>query len=303
MFINIRFQYNVIINMPSYKDTLLDIVKDEFSRMSPKLNKYKVSDEDLAFIHKECITYSQFDPNNIRKRMYERYLNNESIMASAECKYGRIICLLDSKSQYTDIPWELWARILRIYSKYNESKRPFRIFFLANTELRKFPTSMLIHPSHINGGYTNQCDPESITIYRAEDATRVLIHELRHACCLDNNDLSLNELEAETEACAELTYVALLSHGDNHLFNELLQYQLVWMRRQNQQVRQYMNNPNSREFPWRYTIGKEQIFRKWNILQTDLHLDIRPGNSLRLTYPPSLGIKMYFRVGKDSIIL
>jgi hypothetical protein len=129
------------------------------------------------------------------------------------------------------------------------------------------------------------------------------LSESLYACCLDNNDLSLNELEAETEACAELTYVALLSHGDTHLFNELIQYQLVWMRRQNQQVRQYMNNPNSREFPWRYTIGKEPIFRKWNILQTDLHLDIQPGNSLRLTYPPSLGIKMYFRVGKDSIIL
>jgi hypothetical protein len=299
MFNNIRFQYKVIINMPSYKDTVFDIVKDEFSHISPKLNKYTLNERDNEFLHKECMTYSQFDPNNLRKKIYE----SDSILAAAECKYGKIICLLESKSQYNDIPWELWARILRIYSKYNETKKPFRIFFLANTELRKIPTTTNIHPSHINGGYTSQCDPESIMIYRAEDATRVLIHELRHACCLDNHDLNLNELEAETEACAELMYVTLMSRGDIHLYNELLQYQLVWMKRQNNTIRQYMNNPNSREFPWRYTIGRESIFTKWKILQTDLHLDIQPGNSLRLTYPPLLGIKMYFRVGKDSIIL
>jgi hypothetical protein len=299
MFINIRFQYNVIINMPSYKDTLLDIVKDEFSHISPKLNKYTLTDEDWAFLHKECSTHSEFDPNNLRKTMYE----SDYILASAVCKYGKIICLLDSQSQYNDIPWELWARILRIYSKYNETKKIFRIFFLANTELRKIPTTMNIHPSHINGGYTVNCDPESIIIYRAEDATRVLVHELRHACCLDNHDLNLNELEAETEACAELMYVALMSRGNIHLYDELLQYQLTWMKRQNNIIRRHMKNPNSREFPWRYTIGREQIFTKWKILQNDLHLDIQPGNSLRLTYPPSRTIKMYFRVGKDSIIL
>ena len=37
-------------------------------------------------------------------------------------------------------------------------------------------------------------------IYKAEDATRVLIHELMHSSCADNHENGIDIVEAETEA-------------------------------------------------------------------------------------------------------
>jgi hypothetical protein len=58
------------------------------------------------------------------------------------------------------------------------------------------------------------------------------------------------------------------------------------------------------EFPWRYTIGKEDIWREWSILSSiDLAPVIKVGNSLRLTYPPNNTLKQRFKVIKESTIL
>jgi hypothetical protein len=53
-------------------------------------------------------------------------------------------------------------------------------------------------------------------------------------------------------------------------------------------------------FPWRYTIGKEEVWQRWNILQP-LRKLIYP--TLRLTYPPSSDLKTFFKVSKRSTIL
>ena len=55
------------------------------------------------------------------------------------------------------------------------------------------------------------------------------------------------------------------------------------------------------EFPWRYTVGKEDVWRRWNILQdSNSNMVV---NSLRLTYPPDNSLKKRFHVSMDSIIL
>jgi hypothetical protein len=284
-------------------NTLLSRIEYEFSLPNINWENGTFNDDDLDFLTKECNQDSDFDQSNKRKKMYNDMVQGNAAVIVYKCKYGQIFAILESTDQLTDIPWDLWGRILRLFSE--ENAKPFKIFFMANSSLREFPNKkQLIEPENINGGYTYSCNPETIVIYRAEDATRVLIHELQHSCCLDNHENSIDVKEAETEAWAELIYIAILSKGKKFIFKDLLKRQSEWMRKQNEKIKKYMIDPNSREFPWRYTIGKEDAWRRWNILS---HEDMKPyinnNNSLRLTYPPNDILKDRFIVSKKSTIL
>ena len=136
-------------------------------------------------------------------------------------------------------------------------------------------------------------------MYRAEDATRVLIHELMHSCCLDDMSLGIDRVEAETEAWAELMYVGLLSRGNTKLFYELLQKQSNWIASQNEVLRRRMKHPT--EFPYRYTVAKEKVWLRWGIFRPSKRIQIN--DSLRLTCPPSAAIKSSFGVSFKSTIL
>ena len=159
-------------------------------------------------------------------------------------------------------------------------------------------------------------------IYRAEDATRVLIHELQHASCLDSTPEQRaikghsshehdDALEAETEAWAELLYAAVLSQGKRAMFLQLVQDQAAWFIEQNEQVKQHMKSPT--QFPYRYTIAKEAVWRRWGLVQAGTaSLRLQAGTatmssqamqSLRLTPPPSAALKRIFGVSPDSTIL
>jgi hypothetical protein len=158
-----------------------------------------------------------------------------------------------------------------------------------------------IKPQHINGGYTYHCNRETIMIYRAEDATRVLLHELMHSCCLDKMERGIDQVEAETEAWAELLYIGFLSQGKAQLFRLLHQRQSDWMRVQDQAVKAHMKKP--RDFPWRYTMGKEEVWQRWGILLPISAYEKEAQMSLRLTAPPSDMIKRRFHVSPKSTIL
>jgi hypothetical protein len=132
---------------------------------------------------------------------------------------------------------------------------------------------------------------------------------------LDKPENGLDIVEAETEAWAELFYIAILSQGKKYMFKDLLQRQSEWMIKQNRKVRKHMKNPDtavflenskgiSMEFPWRYTIGKEEVWERWGILRRDeMKPEVRVGNSLRLTYLPNNILKERFKVIKDSTML
>jgi len=285
---------------------LLDRVKSEF--LNPdvtwdKSEKSEMSEQDVTFLQHECNKVSEFDLLNKRKIMYDKMVSGNAIVEIQKCKYGQIIAVFD-RNQMGHIPWNLWGRILRMFY---EGKQ-FKIFFLAHPSLRTFPKGAItpeninaefspISPENINGGYTYKCNTETIVIYRAEDATRVLIHEIQHALCLDKHD-NIDFLEAETEAWAELFYIAILSGGKNYIFNDMLNRQSEWIVKQNANVKKHMKHM---EFPWRYTVGKEDVWRRWNIL-TNFKSGLKV-NSLRLTFPPNDLLKKRFNVSKDSTIL
>jgi len=284
-------------------ETVLFTITHEFSLNEPEWKPTQLTKADIKFLKDECTKSSNFDPTNKRLQMYNNMMSGQAYITSNKCKYGTVIGIFDNVTEMNEMPLGLWGRIFRIYS--TKSQQPFRVYFMANMSRREFPEDdKEITPENINGGYTYRCTNDTIFIYRAEDATRVLIHELQHACCLDDIDKGVDIVEAETEAWAELIYVALLSQGKKYMFKDFIQRQSEWMRKQNEKVRKHMKDPDSKEFPWRYTIGKEEVWRRWNILRDD---DMKPfmkvGNSLRLTFPPNDIIKDKFEVSRNSIVL
>ena len=338
-----------------------DVMQREFTKSEPVWHTHPLSQDDLAFLKKECNTRSEFDPHGWRKYMFQRFQQGSVKMEVRSCAYGQVTVVYDNPGQV--VPWGLWGRILRAYAPAKKAK----IFFLAHPALRQFPVEALraptppfkarthtppfkartpftvealraptppfkprapvealgapmqiqvgdmenaahpIGPPQINGGYTYPCNVQTIVLYRAEDATRVLIHELQHASCLDHHEEGVDLVEAETEAWAELLYAGFLSHGNRTLFHERVEQQAEWMQVQNEEVRRRIGQ--TMRFPWRYTVGKENVWRRWGLVRnkqmpSQQHDKQMPSQqSLRLGVPPSLSQKRFFGVPLDSTIL
>ena len=293
------------------------LMKKEFANAAPQWRSMTQSYEDNMFLKSECKKDSEFDPFNSRKKMLDDVDKGDSMITVMGCQYGTVHVVHTLKGNiHEDIPWGLWGRILRMYSNKQNSAHdsthdstqniPIKVFFLATDSLREFPKKGPITPLNINGGYTYHCNRETIMIYRAEDATRVLLHELMHACCLDRMELGIDQVEAETEAWAELMHVGFLSQGNSRRFYELLHRQADWIIRQNERVRKWIKD--TKAFPWRYTVGKEEVWRRWNILGDDSashndNANHKPMTSLRLTCSPDSTSKKDFNVGVNSVIL
>jgi hypothetical protein len=273
-------------------DITFDMIQKEFQKEPPTWTTTSWNKPNRDFVVNECTRPSEFDPSNVRNKMIQR-IDDSTVVT---CDYGTIHVIYSNEQQKQEIPWELWGRILRLYC---HTGKPFTIFFLAAPHLREFPDKGPITPYNINGGYTYPCNHNTIVIYRAEDATRVLIHELQHSCCLDHREHGIDRIEAETEAWAELIYCALLSHGNRQEFHRLIKRQSVWIQQQNRRIQHYIGDSTS--FPWRYTVGKEEVWKRWNILRSGgVSSQI---NSLRLTAPPSTHLKKKFDVRVSSTIL
>jgi hypothetical protein len=282
-------------------DAVFDVVCHEYDKLEPAWKTTRMTSADYTFLEKECNNDSEFDPFGWRKQMYDMYINGKAMVEVRECAYGRVLAL-GPQDMLDGIPWGLWGRILRLYRQEKKAK----IFFLASPYLRTIPSgSTPLGPENINGGYTYHCNMETIVIYRAEDATRVLIHELQHASCLDHMEHGVDIVEAETEAWAELLYAGLLSQGEKTLFHELVKKQADWMEAQNAVVKRHIHH--ERQFPWRYTVGKEEVWERWNIrsgrntLRNSPHASHNPMHSLRLTPPPTAALKRAFGV-KSNIL-
>lgn len=286
-------------------DAVFDVVRYEYAKLEPVWKTSRILPTDLEFLEKECSAPSEFDPFGWRKQMFDMYKHGKATINVRECAYGRVLAL-GLEDMIYDIPWGLWGRILRLYRQSKKAK----IFFLASPYLRTIPSgSKPLGPEHINGGYTYHCNMETIVIYRAEDATRVLLHELQHASCLDHMEHGTDLVEAETEAWAELLYAGLLSQGEKPLFHELVKKQADWMQAQNAVVKRHIHH--ERQFPWRYTVGKEEVWERWGLIQsvhthTQSHSHTQSHtshslHSLRLTPPPSAALKRAFGVHSNIL--
>ena len=256
----------------------------------------------LAVLERECSNVSDFDEILSKQTLYKDY--KEGRLEPYVCEHSItkdvIIGLFPDPQQVQDVPWALWSQIVQLF----RHGTPHTIFLLAHQAKRHFPPyGKPVRPLHINGGYTYPCSTDCVFIFRAEDATRVLIHELFHSNCCDNTALHLEEREAETEAWAELFWCGLVAAGDLKTFKSLVIQQGSLIRTQNRLLREgHHFEPGPMGFPWRYTIGKEDLWRKWGLLEgtTDR---MKIGDSMRLTLHLPIGVKRRVGVSERSTIL
>jgi hypothetical protein len=150
----------------------------------------------------------------------------------------------------------LWGRILGMFR--GPVRQQQRIVWFAHPAPRHYPSRIGVvpGPESVNGGYCSRCRPDTIVIYRKEDATRVLIHELLHATCADSTATSVPFIEAETEAWAEIIHAVILGGASG------LKKQIRYAQLQNQVLRDKYAVRGPADYAWRYTLGKEEVWER-----------------------------------------
>jgi hypothetical protein len=205
---------------------------------------------------------SMIDKVNVRKEMLDKWYSKAADVFVKELPGRTRVVFLGTQEQFTNIPWPLWARI------FQGIGHPIgRILFYGHPSERFFPSpGEAVSAEHVNGGYTNLCSQERIVIYRYEEATRVLLHELLHTACFDK-EKGVEDLEASTEAWAELFLCAILSKGKSGAFSSLWLKQCMWIHAQCHILEQSGQVVGPESYAWRYINGKRDILHGLGFLK------------------------------------
>lgn len=211
---------------------------------------------EMKTLKDECESVSPFDPLKLRLNVWKDYKSGKYKIKSSECEIAKVISITPS---YIEPPLEDWGRIFQWLGPAKTGK--WLIYWLGGEANREFPaTGLALNPKHLNGGYTIPCSTNGIFIYRIEEATRVLIHELLHAACLDPQEASISVREATVETWAELFLIAHRSKGDIKVAEKLWNIQSKWVSDTNHKAmtEHRVNGPN--DYGWRYMNGRADIF-------------------------------------------
>ena len=208
-------------------------------------------------------------------------MEGKYILVCKSCPYAKVLVFVE-KGKPDPTPWAVWGELFHIFG---QNHQPWRVGYFPATIKRRLPAPQEpLGPEHVNGGYTMPCSTNGIVIYRKEEATRVLLHELFHASCCDRPELCLEEKEAETEAWAELVLLAYLADGNQTRGEKLLQDQLEWMAKTHATLRTFYSIAGIQDYIWRYTIARENAFFRLGIEVPRVNVT-KPLRSSRLTHP------------------
>ncbi len=203
---------------------------------------------------------------------------------------ARVIILLPPGEPLPN--WDLWARVFQwfgpaAHATADATAYPFRVYLLASPADRKSPSrGQDLGPEHVNGGYTRPCSTEGIVIYRSEESTRVLVHEMLHAACLDEAGWPVERREAMIETWAELILVALLSRGSVPAAAKLWVLQSQWVANTNWRVRRDHGVADATDYAWRYLCGREEMYARLGVALPDPQPAAAANEtSLRFTHP------------------
>ena len=212
--------------------------------------------EDINMLKKEAKGDSMIDKVNFRQEMLDKWQSkSDGVDLFVKELPGRTrVVFLGTSDQFAKIQWPLWARI------FQGIAHPIgRILFYGHPSERFFARpGEPFGPENVNGGYTNLCSQERIVIYRYEEATRVLLHELLHTACFDK-EKGVEELEANTEAWTEIFLCALLSKGKSPVFSSLWLKQCNWIQAQCTMLESSGTVNGPQDYAWRYINGKRNV--------------------------------------------
>ena len=247
----------------------------------------KAAPAELVAAEKEAHTGQEFDKHGLKMGIWKSY--KEGKVRLVCCKLGRLARVIAFLPEgVKEPPWEFWARIFQWFGPA-ASKDPWKVFWFAAHAPRAFPDpGQDLGPEHVNGGYTHVCSTNGIFIYREEEATRVLIHEMLHAACLDEKgeEWSIPLREAMIEMWAELILVALKSRGSTQSARRLWVKQSHWIADTNWRARNQHNELDSTDYAWRYLNGRVQMYKMNGVEIPAPRTSLSEGpQSLRFTHP------------------
>lgn len=244
---------------------LLDILVEEVGALyrEPRVvwSNYKPDQNDMKQLEQNSLANNTFDRAALKNRVWNEYKKGTYVCIGKECQYGRVVALL---SPGTKIPLDDWGLIFKWFGKPAGGGK-WLVYWFGSQVKREFPKNGLpIGPEHVNGGYTTRCSTEGIFIYRVEEATRVLVHELVHAACLDPDPATtpVPVLEANTETWAELLLIAFRSGGNFEKAASLWNAQKAWIQKTNQRAVSAHSVRNQKDYAWRYLNGRAEVYAR-----------------------------------------
>jgi hypothetical protein len=268
--------------MPVLLDVLVEEVGLLYAQPKPKWTDYKPSQKDMKELEQNSLTNNTFDKKALKNTVWNAYKKGTYKCIGKECEYGIVVALLEPG---TSIPLEDWGYIFKWFGKPTGAAK-WVVYWFGSPVKREFPeTGSPMGPEHVNGGYTTRCSASGIFIYRLEEATRVLVHELMHAACLDPDPskTSLPVLEATTETWAELLLIAFRSKGRFPKAQRLWSAQRLWIQATNRRAEKSHAVKGEDDYAWRYLNGRVAIFLE---LGFDLGTGLKEGgSSSRFTSP------------------
>ena len=241
---------------------VLKTLCNEIKKIRPKRwTNTSLTPHDIKVLRSEANTESPFDPLGLKKKMFEAYESGSAKVIVKQCDCAKVVILQDNDSQ--TFPWNTWSHIFQWFGKQNNM--PWCVYIYASPVNRVLPESGPIGPAEVNGGYTYPCKSDCVIIYRYEECTRVLVHELLHAACTDDFSKSVELREASTEAWAELFLVAILAKGDYAKALELWNIQDHYIQDLNYTVSTFHNVASEKDYAARYTTMRSDVFKQFSV--------------------------------------
>lgn len=241
---------------------------------------------ELAAAEEEAHASPQFDKLQLKKGIWDGYKAGKVALVCRRLgTIARVVAFLPEGVK--EPPWEFWAKIFAWFGASKDGK-PWCVTWFAAAAERRFPTEKGVElgPEHVNGGYTTVCSSKGIFIYRAEEVTRVLIHEMMHATCLDESgpQWDIPHREGMVEMWAELILIALKSGGRTLTARRLWTKQSHWVADTNWKSKMDNGQHDATDYGWRYLACREQMYAMHGIVLPAPRASATI-QSLRFTHP------------------
>lgn len=246
--------------LPLILESLLESYRSQ--KLDAKWKKSAPTPEDLEAMKREAETGQQFDPLGLKMGVWSEYSKGQYKQHCYECDVARVVALLPKGAK---IPLDDWGIILHWFGPSPDGE-PWKIYWFGATVPRKFPShGEALTAAHLNGGYTMACSASGIFIYRMEEATRVLIHEMLHAACLDPRTDDIQIRESTVETWAELILIAFRAKGSSEKAASLWAEQAQWIADTNNRAATSHNVRNASKYGYRYLNGRVAIYASLGI--------------------------------------
>jgi hypothetical protein len=232
-------------------------VREEYAKPPPAHKEVQVLQGDLLYIFKTATEDDPFDTAGLKKDSASAIGSGRAVVLKSICSLGEILVVSFKESPL--IPqWNTWWRAVRLLS----AKKPVRILIFGHPQDRIAPPPPhRIGPAHVNGGMAMRCDPQTIVLYRKEEVTRVLLHELLHASCSDPYHKETPQIEADTEAWAEMLLCAMAAKGQQQGWVRHMREQIDWAVKQASSLQTAYKVYSPKDYAWRYLIGRLDVWR------------------------------------------